>query len=204
MVASWERSIESIRALKMADLVWWYSLSRAIASGLRTSITSSAPRSRAAASGVARGATSVARGATGAGLGDSATAGALPPKLVRLPNMVPLPFQGSRPLALLEQIRKLQAARLAPGFGGAAPHHVHGDRPIDFVAAVVGRNFGNHLPVVGCRSEDGGIERDLAQQLAIDRGGELRRADLGAARHAELVDDQQGCALGRPQGLDGI
>jgi hypothetical protein len=91
MVASWLRSIESIRALKIADLVWKYSLSRCADSGPRTSTTSSLrglvttlSTDRCTISVRAAG---MDAGAEGTGRGASWTLGVLPPKVVRLPNM---------------------------------------------------------------------------------------------------------------------
>ncbi|MNL44980.1 hypothetical protein D3C87_1675920 [compost metagenome] len=95
IVASWLRSMESIRALKMADLVWKYSLSRCTSTGLRTSSTSSVVRWRDAMpslSELRRGAGCAGAGSGRAGLGigraTSPTPGVLPPNVVRLPNML--------------------------------------------------------------------------------------------------------------------
>src|SRR6185437_11638452 len=200
MVASWERSIESISALKIADLVWWYSLSRAIASGLRTSTTSALACGRLL-SGAGRGAAAGSgRAAAGAGLGVAAVPAVLPPKLVRLPNMR-LP---SGLLELLEKAGQRQIARLAGHFRQRAAGHVQRDRPVDIVAAIIGGHLGNHLPVIGRRAEDRRIERDLAQQPGFDRGGEFLGGDLRPARHADLVDHQQRLGFRRPECLERI
>ena len=82
-------------------------------------------------------------------------------------------------------------------FGRRAAGDVHADGAEDVVDAVVGRDFGEHLAVVGGGAEGRGVERDLAEQLALDRGREFLRRDLGPLGHAELVDDQQRLGLGR-------
>src|SRR3569623_2150750 len=183
MVASWLRSIESIRALKIADLVWKYSLSRVIASALRTSTISSLRRRVMAASTTGLG-TSARAGTAGTaadppvageglacGRGGSAAPGVLPPNDCRLPNIS----------GLLELQERGQLGRLA-----LAAHlwrrpacHVHADDAEDVVDAVVGRNLGEHLAVVGRGTVGGRIEWNLTQQLALDGGSKLLGSDLG-------------------------
>ena len=59
-----------------------------------------------------------------------------------------------------------------------SPRHMHADGAIDVVDLVVGRDLGDHLAIVGGRAEEGRVERNLAEQLAINGGGELVRRDL--------------------------
>src|SRR3569833_2782740 len=204
MVASWLRSMESIRALKIADLVWKYSLSRAIASAERTSTMSSLRRRLTAASITGRGTSARTAGgvawtavAAGGGLacgrGASAAPGVLPPDGWRLPNIA-----GHREL---QERRELEATALADGLRRRAAGDVHTDGAEDVVGTIVGCHLGEHLAVVGGGAEGRGIEADLAEQLALDRGRELLGSDLRALGDTELVDDQQRLGLARPQRL---
>ena len=88
--------------------------------------------------------------------------------------------------------------------GRIAPGNMHADSAINFVDLVVGRDLSDHLTVIGGGAEQGRVERDLAQQLAFDRLGELAWTDFGTARHPHLVEHEAWCALGRAKGLDGI
>src|SRR5690606_32901743 len=158
MVASWLRSIESISALKMADLVWKYSLSRCAASGLRTSMTSSL---RFAGSGersnsVRAAGTTGATGGRGAGM---LAPGVLPPKLVRLPNIRGLSG------ALLQERGELEARLAGGAFRRGAAGDVHADGAEHLVGAVVGGDFGDHLAVIGRSAEGLRVETELAEQL---------------------------------------
>src|SRR5689334_14844167 len=130
MVASWLRSIESIRALKIADLVWKYSLSRWIASAERTSTISSFRRRLMAASTTGLGTSTrvgagadraeLTAGALGCGRGASAAPGVLPPKVWRLPNI--------SGLLELQQRAELEAAALGCRFRRRAAGYMHADQ----------------------------------------------------------------------------
>src|SRR4051812_34377737 len=122
-------------------------------------------------------------GGDGCGRGASAAPGVLPPKLCRLPNM--------SGLLELQERGQLDAGPLAGRLGSGAAGDVHADGAEHVVGAIVGGDFSDHLAVVGGGAEGGGVERDRAQQPALDRLGEFLRRDLGTLRHAELVDHQQ-------------
>src|SRR3569833_1786361 len=205
MVASWLRSIESIRALKIADLVWKYSLSRWIASAERTSTISSLRRRFTAASTTGLGTSTRAgtgavvttpiKGALGCGRGASAAPGVFPPKERHKPNI--------SGLLELQQRTELQAAapRLGCCLGRGTAGHVHADHAEDLIGPVVRRDLGEHLAVVCSRPERRRVEGDLAEQLALNRCRELLGCNLGPLGHTKLVDHQQRLSLIGPKGL---
>src|SRR5688572_29312555 len=81
-------------------------------------------------------------------------------------------YRTLRGLLTLEQ-RRDDAAPLARHFRRRAAGDMHAHVLEDVIDAVVGRHFRQHLPIIGGDAESSRIERDLAEQAALDRIGEF-------------------------------
>jgi hypothetical protein len=54
----------------------------------------------------------------------------------------------------------------------------------------VGLDFGNHLPIVGRRTEQFRVVRNVRGWIGLHRLGEFRRSDLRPLEHADAVQDE--------------
>ena len=69
---------------------------------------------------------------------------------------------------------------------------------------MLGGDLGDHLAVVGGRSEHLRIERNGRDRLAFDRLGEFARGDFRALVHADLIETVQRRAVVGPRGLQHV
>src|SRR5687768_3857069 len=122
-------------------------------------------------------------GATGCG-GGAALRGS-GPVLERFPNT---PFSAQSGLAAPELLdERGEQARPRALHLRAAGQRLR-ERAEGLGGAMPGGNLGDHLPVVRRRAEQLRLERNGGDRIEFQRLGEIRRLDLGALRHSDLVE----------------
>src|SRR2546421_480422 len=136
-------------------------------------------------------------GSGAAGIGGGGAARTSGPDVERFPN------------TLVSAALSLLAPELLDERGqqvGARPFHLGtaGERlremPESLRRTMPGRDFGDHLSIVGCRAEQLRLEGNRCRRIELQRLGEIRRLDFRALRHADLVEAVLRAVVVRPRG----
>src|SRR5581483_9236526 len=140
----------------------------------------------------ARGGEAIAGAAArGAAAATGAGSGAAAPGFGSLVSLSPLRLPNTTCHSndlLLPQPADQGREQAAPGLlGFAAAGEPLRDLQEHLGGAMACGDFRDHLAVVGGRTEQLRLEGDAGDRLALDRLGELGDIDLGALRHADLV-----------------